>query len=60
MQKGQTGQGGGRVALCVREWMDREELCLRNSHDQVESLWVKIKDQSSKEHLVVGGSGGPC
>ena len=49
----QSRRGGG-VALYVRKWIDCEELCLRNSHDQVESLWVKIKDQSSKGHLVVG------
>ena len=42
------------VALYVRKWIDCEELCLRNSHDQVESLWVKIKDRSSKGHLVAG------
>ena len=35
----------------VRKWTDCEELCLRNSHDQVESLWVKTADQSSKGHL---------
>ena len=45
---------GGGFALHVRRWIDCEELCLRNSHKQVESLWVKIKDLSSKGHLVVG------
>ena len=35
----------------VRKWTDCEELRLRNSHDQVESLWVKTADQSSKGHL---------
>ena len=49
----QSRRGGG-VALYVRKWIDCKELCLRNSHDQVESLWVKIKDWSSKGHLVVG------
>ena len=24
------------------KWIDCEELCLSNSHDQVESLWVEI------------------
>ena len=43
--------GGGRVGLYV---IDCEELCLSNSHDQVESLWVKIRDQSSKGYLMVG------
>ena len=27
---------------------------MRNSHDQIESLCVKIKDRSSKRHLVAG------
>ena len=49
----QARRGGG-VALCVRKWINCEELCLRKSHDQVESLWVKIKDRSSKGHLVAG------
>ena len=46
-------QGDG-VALYVRKWIDCEELCLRNSHDQIESLWTKTKDWSSKGHLVIG------
>ena len=41
----------GRVALYVKKWIDWKELCLRNCHDQVESLWVKTADQSSKGHL---------
>ena len=48
------GRRGGRVALYVRKWIGCKELCLRNSHDQVESLWVKIRDRSSKGQLVVG------
>jgi len=44
----------GRVALYMRKWIHCEELCLRNSHDQAESLWVKVKDLFSKGHLVVG------
>jgi len=53
-RRDRQGRRGGRVALYVRKWIDCEELCLRNSHDQVKSLWVKIKDWSSKGHLVVG------
>ena len=53
-RRDRQGRRGGRVVLCVRKWIDCEELCLRNSHDQVKSLWVKIKDQSSKGHLVAG------
>eukprot|EP00075_Anas_platyrhynchos_P019479 XP_027308732.1 uncharacterized protein LOC101793245 [Anas platyrhynchos] len=53
-RRDRRGRRGGEVALCFRKWIDCEELCLRNSCDQVESLWVKIKDQSSKGYLVVG------
>ena len=45
---------GVGVDLYVRKWIDCEELCLSNSHDQVESLLTKIRDWSSKRHLVVG------
>jgi len=44
----------GELPSYVRKWINCEELCLRKSHDQVESLWVKIKDRSSKGHLVAG------
>ncbi|XP_021237137.1 uncharacterized protein LOC110390225, partial [Numida meleagris] len=53
-RRDRQGRRGGVVAICVRKWTDCKELCLSNSHDQVESLWVKIKDRSSKGHLVVG------
>ncbi len=49
-RQSRRGQG---VSLYVRKWIDSEELCLRNSCHQVESLWVKIRDHSSKGHLVV-------
>ena len=48
------GRRGGRGGLYVRKGIDCEELCLRNSHNQVKSLCVKIKDWSSKGHLVTG------
>jgi len=38
------------MALCVKKWIDCEELRLRNCHDEVKSLWVKIKDQTNKGH----------
>ena len=53
-RKDRQGRRGGGVAFYVRKWIDGEELCLRNSHKQVESLWIKIEDWSSKGHLVVG------
>ena len=51
-RKDRQGRRGG--AHYVRKGIDCEELCLRNSHNQVKSLWVKIEDRSSKGHLVVG------
>jgi len=53
-RRDRQGRRGGGIAPYVRKWIDCEELCLRNSHDQVKSLWVKIKDRSSKGHLVAG------
>ncbi len=37
-RRDREGRSGGGVALYVRTWIDCEELCLRNSHDQVKSL----------------------
>ena len=53
-RRDRQGRRDDRVALYVRKWIDCKELCLRNSHDEVKSLWVKIKDRSSKGHLMVG------
>lgn len=33
--------------------IDYKELPLRNNQDQVDSLWVKIRDQTSKEYLLI-------
>jgi len=41
------------VALYVKKWIDCEELPLRNSPGQVESLWVKIRDWTNTGRLVV-------
>lgn len=38
----------------VKKWLDCEELPLRNSSNKFESLWVTMRDSSSKEGLVVG------
>jgi len=47
------GRVGGRgVALCVKKWIDCEELPLRNSQEQMESLWIKIRDGSNKSRTV--------
>ncbi|XP_050842254.1 uncharacterized protein LOC127060954 [Serinus canaria] len=49
-----TGRRSGGVVLYINEGIDCEDLPPRNSHKQFESLWVKIKDQANKGHLVVG------
>lgn len=40
--------------LHIKCWAECEELPLRNSHDQIESLRVKIRYKSNKGHLVFG------
>lgn len=37
-----------------QRWIECEELSLKNSHKQLESLWVRIKDQGSKGNILVG------
>ena len=48
------GRKGGGVAFYVREWIDCEELPLRNTQEQVESLWVRIRDRTNKGQLMIG------
>jgi len=43
----------GGVALCVKRWIDCEVFSLRNSQEQDEYLWVKIRDGINKRQLVV-------
>jgi len=45
---------GGGVALYIKKWIELEELSLKHSHEQVESLWVRIRDRGNKRNLVVG------
>ena len=33
---------GGGVVLYVKKWIDGKELPLRNRHNQVKRLWVKL------------------
>ena len=50
-RQGRRGEG---VAIYIRKEIKGEELSLRNSHEQVESLWVTVRDQGSKWSLVIG------
>lgn len=47
---------GRGVLLSLQVWLNEKELILKKSHEQDESLWVKIKDRSSKGHLMFGVS----
>ena len=48
------GRRGGGVALYLKKWIDCEELSLKNSHEPVESLWVRNGDRGNKGNFVVG------
>ncbi|GAB0210070.1 hypothetical protein GRJ2_003472800 [Grus japonensis] len=52
-RRDRQGRRGGGVALYIKKWIDCEELSLKNSHEQVESLWVRIRDRGNKGNLVV-------
>lgn len=49
-----AGKRGTQVALCIKRWNECEELSLKNSHEEVESLWVRIRDPGNKGNLVPG------
>ncbi|KAK4828983.1 hypothetical protein QYF61_001639 [Mycteria americana] len=53
-RRDRRGRRGGGVAFYIKKWIGCEELSLKNSHEQVESLWVRIRDQGNKGNLVVG------
>ena len=53
-RRDRQGRKGGGVVLYVKEWIDCEELPLRNSQEQLESLWVKTRDRTHKGQLVIG------
>lgn len=37
------GRGGG-IALYIKGGIDCEELSLKNGHEQIKSLWVRVRD----------------
>jgi len=53
-RRDRRGRRGGGVILYVKKWIECEELSLKNSQEQVESLWVRIRDGGNKGNLVVG------
>jgi len=53
-RRDRRGKRGGDIALYIKKRIQCEELFLKNTHDQVKSLWVGIRDRSNKGNLVVG------
>ncbi|KAF4804354.1 hypothetical protein TURU_008626 [Turdus rufiventris] len=53
-RRDRSGRCGGGVALYVRQHLECTELCLGVDNEWVESLWVRIKWQTSKGNTVVG------
>jgi len=43
-RRDRRGRRGEDVALYIKKWIDCEELPLKDGHEQVESLWVRIRD----------------
>ena len=41
-RRDRRGRRGGGVALYIKKTLQSEELSLKNNHEQVESLWVRI------------------
>lgn len=48
------GLRGTGVTLYFKWWIECEELHLKTSPEQSESLWVRIKERGHKEKLMVG------
>ena len=54
-RRDRRGSRGGGLARYIKKSIQCQELSLKNSHKQVESLWVRIRDQgNNKGNLVVG------
>jgi len=53
-RRDRLGKRGGGVALYIKKSIQCEYLSLKNSHEQVESLWVRIRDRGNKGTLVMG------
>jgi len=52
-RRDRRGKRGGGVAFYINISIQCEELSLKNSHEQVESLSVRIRDRGKKRNLVV-------
>jgi len=52
-KRDRQGRRGRGFALYLKWCIECGELPLRNSHEQVDSLRVKVRDWTNKGHLVV-------
>ncbi|PKU39070.1 nedd4-binding protein 2-like 2 [Limosa lapponica baueri] len=52
-RRDRQGRSGRAVALYVKEWIECK-MSLKNSQEEVESLWVGIRDRGNKGNLLVG------
>ena len=52
-RRNRRGRRGGGVAIYIRKGIECEELSLKNSREQVKSLWVTVRDQGSKGSLAI-------
>jgi len=48
------GKRGEGIALYIKNSIQCEELSLKNSHEQVKSLWVRTGDRGKKGNLALG------
>jgi len=45
------GRRGRRIALYIKISIQCEEVSLKNSHEQVQSLWAKVRDRGNRGTL---------
>jgi len=53
-RRDRKGRRGAGITLYIKKWTEYEELSMKNSHEQVESLWERTRERSNKGNLVVG------
>jgi len=52
-RRDRRGKKDGGIALYIKKSIQCEELSLKNSHEPVKSLWVRIRDRRNQGNLVV-------
>jgi len=53
-RRDRRGRRGRGIALYIKKTLHSEQLSLKNNHEQVESLRVRIRERGNKGNLVVG------